>query len=73
MTTVINNPGENRGDGASSGAGVVIGAIIVLLVLIIATVLALPYIRQRLATNSEPAVNNSVINVQLPGATTTVR
>lgn len=67
MTTVINNPGENRGNenaNANGGSGVVIGAVLVVLVLLVAIVLALPYIRERFDGMSEPV--NPVINVEVP-------
>jgi hypothetical protein len=64
MATIINNPGENSGNGTSGGAGVVIGAVLVILVLVIAIVLALPYIRRQVAAMRSPG--NPTINVQLP-------
>lgn len=64
MSTVINNPNRNNGNGTSGGAGVIIGAVIVILVLVVAIIYALPYIRNRVDSMSEPA--NPTINVELP-------
>ena len=68
MTTVINNPGENRvgpdNANASGGSGVVTGAVIVVLALIGAVVLALPDIRERTDAMSQPA--EPVVNIQVP-------
>ncbi|MFZ2484809.1 MAG: hypothetical protein WAX80_01855 [Minisyncoccia bacterium] len=65
MTTVINNPGENKESAAASGgAGVIIGAVVVILILVGVIVLALPYIRERVDGMSKP--QNATINVQLP-------
>lgn len=67
MTTVINNPGENRetkSAGTSAGAGVVIGAVIVILILVVVIVLALPYMRKQVESMRSPG--NPTINVQLP-------
>ena len=60
MTTVINNPGENKESSAvSGGVGVVIGAILVILVLFVVVMLTLPYIRKQMdsITNTEPTIN----------------
>lgn len=71
MTTIINNPGENRVEpenrghaNESGGSGVVIGAVIVVLVLIAVIVLALPYVRDRVDNMSESA--DPVVNIQIP-------
>lgn len=67
MTTVINNPRENRSDGnsaVSGGSGVVIGAVIVLIVLVGGIILALPYLRKQIEAMRSPG--NPTINVQLP-------
>lgn len=67
MTTVINNPGENRepkSNGTSAGSGVVIGAVIVILILVVVIVLALPYMREQVEGMRSPG--NPTINVQLP-------
>lgn len=68
MSTVINNPGENNGNGTSGGAGVVIGAVIVILVLVVVVIYALPYVRGRIDTTSKPV--NPTINVQVPNLPT---
>ncbi len=68
MTTVINNPGENKeGAAMSAGAGVMIGAVIVILILVGGIVLALPYIREK--TDGMGKIENPTINVQLPQPT----
>ena len=68
MTTVINNPGENKESAAvSGGAGVIIGAVVVILILIGVIVFSLPYIRQKI--DSVGNIENPTINVQLPPIT----
>lgn len=71
MTTVINNPNNPNGNSESSGAsGVVIGAVIVVLILIGVIIFALPYIRERVDSMSQPA--NPTINIELPTPPITV-
>jgi len=68
MTTVINNPGENKESSAvSSGSGVVIGAVLVVVVLIGSIVLAMPYIRNKV--DDIGTIENPTINVQVPAST----
>ncbi len=72
MSTIINNPGDNKGDNGSNtsgGAGVVIGALIVILILVVVILFSLPYIRQQINSMTHPG--NPTINVQIPALPTT--
>ncbi len=71
MSTIINNPGDNKGENnnnASGGAGVVIGALIVILILVVVILFSLPYVRQQINSMTHPGTPN--ITVQLPATPT---
>ncbi len=58
MTTVINNPGENK---SSGGLGIIIGIILLIIVVAGFIIYVLPRLR-----NDAPRQNNVDINLTLP-------
>jgi hypothetical protein len=67
MATIVNNPGGGTGGNGDSGMGMVLGVVIGILLVIFLIVYGVPFLRDGMRGNPEPA--SPGVEINLPDVT----